>query len=210
MIRVQCPQCGSKLNAKEKLAGQTRSCPQCGAPVTIPQPAKSEESTPQIVLANPAAERLPSEGHLQHLDRTNRYLICDRSSVIAQWRNDGRGWMYRIASGFVPARRNREALTSVGQFVLVELQMEATDAGQRLAAIEAYGLSRFAVARLSRGDDDVLGAIIGFGRLSREQKNVVRQMLGELFMRDVWGDSHEVLDFLANNDYHSHSSRAQA
>lgn len=209
MIRVQCPHCGSKLNAKDKLAGQTRSCPQCGKPVVIPQASDPAETVTEIIHTSAAEERLPTDGHLIRLDRTNRYLICDRTSVIAQWRNDGNGWMYRIASGFVPAKRNREVLTAVGHFVLVELQMEMTDEGLRLSAIESYQLSRFAVNRLGLGDDDIVGAVTGYGKLSREQKNAVRQILGDLFMRDVWGDSREALDFLANHDYHSHGSRPQ-
>ena len=35
MIRVTCPHCGSKLNAKDELAGQTRKCPKCAQPVRI-------------------------------------------------------------------------------------------------------------------------------------------------------------------------------
>ena len=38
MIRVTCSNCGAKLNAKEKLAGQTRKCPKCSEPVLIEAP----------------------------------------------------------------------------------------------------------------------------------------------------------------------------
>jgi hypothetical protein len=210
MIRVTCPKCGSRLNAKEKLAGQTRACPQCGGPVVIPQPSEAAEPQTAIVQNNPAEARLRTEPFLKRLNRTNRYLICDRTSVVGSWKNDGRGWMIRIASGFAPAKRNREALTPAGDFTLVELQMEMTDAGLRLAAIECYELAtRFAMTKLDKGDDDVLETVTGQGNLNRAQKNAVRQILGELFMREVWGDSPEVLDYLANADYHSHGSRAE-
>jgi hypothetical protein len=210
MIRVTCPKCGSRLNAKEKLAGQTRACPQCGGPVVIPQPSETAEPLTEIVQTSVAETLLRTEPLLKRLNRTNRYLICDSTSVAATWRNDGRGWMIRIASGFAPAKRNREALAPAGEFTLVELQMEMTDAGLRLAAIESYDLaSRFAMTKLDKGDDDILEVVTGHGTLSRAQKNAVRHILGELFMREVWGDSPEVLDYLANADYHSHGSRAE-
>jgi hypothetical protein len=210
MIRVKCPQCGSRLHAKDKLAGQTRDCPQCGGPITIPPPSEADGPPTEIIQTNPAEARLPSEELLKRLGRANRYLICDATSVVATWKNDGRGWMIRIASGFAPARRNREDLRPSGQFVLVELAMETIDAGLRLAAIECYRLvSRFAMTRLDKGDDDILEALAGRGTLNRAQKNAVRQILGELFMREVWGDSADVLEYLANADYHSHGSRVE-
>lgn len=209
MIRVKCPQCGSRLHAKDKLAGQTRDCPQCGGPITIPQPSEADGPLTEIIQTNPAETRLPSQDLLKRLDRANRYLICDKTSVAATWKNDGRGWMIRIASGFAPAKRDREALRPSGQFVLVELDMETTDAGLRLAAIECYRLaSRFAMTRLDKGDDDILEALTGRGSLNRAQKNAVRQILGDLLMREVWGESTEVLEYLANADFHSHGSRA--
>lgn len=48
MIRLTCPVCQSKLNAKEGLAGQTRKCPKCGNPLVIPateDPPKSRGSS---------------------------------------------------------------------------------------------------------------------------------------------------------------------
>ena len=208
MIRVKCPQCGSRLDAKDKLAGQTRNCPQCGGPITIPQPSEANEPLTEIIQTNTAETRLPSEDLLRHLGRENRYLICDKTSIAATWKNDGRGWMIRIASGFAQAKRNREALQPSGRFVLVELDMETTDAGLRLAAIDCYQLAvRFAMTRLDKGDDDILEALAGRGSLNRAQKNAVRQILGNLLMREVWGDSTEVLEYLANADYHSHGSR---
>ena len=211
MIRVECPACGSKLNAKEKLAGQTRKCPQCGQPVEIPEPSAAEsqaasEPTP-IIFTNPAETRLPTRIHLQRLDRTHRYVICDKTMVVATWRNDGMGWMIRTASGFAPARRNSESLPHYGEFVLVELEMIQKDEGMRLAAISSYQLaSRFAMTKLDKGDDDIIHAITDLGCLNRQQKFAVRQALSDEFLREVWGDSPEVLDYLSNVDYHSHTS----
>ncbi|NLE37245.1 MAG: hypothetical protein GX621_04395 [Pirellulaceae bacterium] len=224
MIRVRCPGCGSHLNAKEKLAGQTRKCPKCGSPVTIPdvqpdepkvaaapasQPAARSTAAPTpIVYANPAETLLPAKSRLERLDRTNRYLICDKTMVVAMWRNDGRGWMVRGASGYISARRNSESLVSEGFFVLVELEMAETDEGIRLAAINSYQLSsRFAMTKLDKGDDEIVQAVTEPGCLNREQKFAVRQALQDQFMREVWRGSDEVVDYLSNFDFRSHTSR---
>ena len=116
----------------------------------------ASEPTP-IIFTNPAETRLPTRIHLQRLGRTNRYVICDKTTVVATWRNDGMGWMIRTASGFAPARRNSESLPHYGQFVLVELEMIQKDEGMRLAAIHSYQLaSRFAMTKLDKGDDDII------------------------------------------------------
>ena len=41
---------------------------------------------------------LPAPSLLTRLNRQNRYVICDTTSVVATWQNDGRGWMIRMAS----------------------------------------------------------------------------------------------------------------
>ena len=43
----------------------------------------------------------------------------------------------------------------------------------------------------------------GWALCMRAQKDSVRQHLGEQYMRTIWGDAAEVLDYLANDDYHS-------
>ena len=229
MIRIQCKGCGSKLNAKAKLAGQTRKCPKCGTPIVIPAEAASSEAVSKeavskpapaaaqtqkapaptpIIHANPAAEALPSKDLPKRLDRNNRYLICDKMNIRAAWNNDGRGWMLKISSGFSPAKLNREDLPAYGDFTLVELVMKHTEEGIRLDALEIYKLaSRFAMPKLQRGDDDICESITDRGTLSREQKASVYQIFKTLFMREVWGDSRDVVEFLLNADYHSHTSR---
>ena len=211
MIRVKCSNCGVTLDAKDSLAGQTRNCPKCSAPIDIPAPEpkpKSPDEPTPIIFTNPAADRLPTKKFITRLSRVNRYLICDKTMVVATWRNDGQGWMVRGASGYLPARRNSESLPHFGEFVLVELDMDQTDEGLRLAAINSYQLTtRFALTKLDKGDDDILQAIVDYGSLSREQKFAVRHALTEEFLREVWGDSKEVLDYLSSADYHSHTSR---
>ena len=56
---------------------------------------------------------------------------------------------------------------------------------------------------LDQGDDRLSSKITGPGSLNRDQKNAVRQALKEQFMRPVWEEAAEVLEYLANADYHS-------
>ena len=41
-IKVTCPDCGTKLNAKDSLAGRRVKCPSCGSAVQIPDAAADE------------------------------------------------------------------------------------------------------------------------------------------------------------------------
>ncbi len=212
MIRVTCPQCRSTLNAKEKLAGETKKCPRCGTPITIPDPQ-------ELALEDAAPSDTPLKGKIQsksqpatllaletpgRLDPNNRYLICDRSRIIAQWQSTGQGWMLRTTHGSISAKRNRELLPKAGNFELIELQLAATDEGCRLRGIICYQLApHWALTCLDQGDDPIMEKIIGPGKLSKEQKNAVRQSIRDQFMRETWTDAQEVLEYLGNTDYHS-------
>ena len=215
MIRIVCPGCGVKIKAKSELAGKTRKCPKCGGKIAVPKlekssvEKKSAKKPVEIIQANQAQTRLPTADLPERLNRQHRYLICDKSRLLAKWRDDGQGWQVKGASGFMPAKRNTETLPAYGQFTLVELELELTDDGMRLQAITSYKLaSRFAMTKLALGDDDILRAVEAPGALNREQKVSVRQALIDQFMREVWGGSTEVTEYLSNADYHSASSRA--
>jgi len=141
---------------------------------------------------------------LERLNRTHRYLICDRSKVVAMWENNGQGWQIRTAGGFASAVRNRDSLPKQGEFVLVELKLGMTEDGLRVTGLIAYRLAnRWSLTMLDKGDDRVLSTVAGLGSLVRGQKNAVREALREHFMRAVWADSQEVLEFLNNADFHS-------
>lgn len=214
MIRVQCAHCGSKLNAKPELAGQTRKCPKCGQPVLIaePEPQPEAETTPQFeevpeVVASTgalAAKETAAEHVPERLNRQHRYLICDRTRLIAMWENNGQGWVVKTNSGMAPASRNQDKLPVEGDFRLVELKLEPTPAGHRLRGLICYQLThRWALRNLARGDDAILKAVEGLHGLGREQKNVVRRALHEQFMGPVWQNAHKVLAFLKSTDYHT-------
>ena len=53
MIRLVCPNCKSKLSAKEKLLGQTRNCPKCGEPVLISLPDPASQLADEEVSSEP-------------------------------------------------------------------------------------------------------------------------------------------------------------
>jgi len=214
VIRVVCPNCQAKLNAKDELFGQTRNCPRCGSAVVIapedvggtPSAAAPTDSTPE----SEGAGEVPavSMGHVEEaptrLDRANRYLICDSARVIATWENNGQGWRLKTDHGYASAARNPEKIPSEGDFKLVVLKMAMLGVDLRLRGIRVYQLARrWALLPLERGDDPICKSIVGHGALLRAQKDAIRQHLQEKLMRTVWGDAAEVLDYLTNDDYHS-------
>lgn len=215
MIRFKCPSCQAKLNAKEELAGLTRKCPKCGATVEVPQPdASAEASSEQWAgLDDVAADQhvhdvldhqLPTVEAPQRLARLNRYLIIDRTSLIALCEGSGQGWMLKTNAGLIRVSRDPEALPSQGDFTLVELVMAMTDEGLRLCGIRNYELAkRWALTTLEQGEHRILSRITGPGRLNKQQKAVVMKFLHERFMRNIWEEAAEVLDYLTNLDYHS-------
>jgi hypothetical protein len=234
MIRVICPHCGSKLNAKEEIIGQTRKCPKCANPVKIvpPSPAApapapiapkpvAPVSPPKEIASSATPESVPLENEAAHaevsehlpvmnlpirLNRDSHYLICDRTHVVAMWENNGNGWQFRVGGGFIGARRTRENLPSQGDFKLVELRFEKTADSKHLAGLTFYQLAtRWAVTALGQDEDDIISKLTGPVALNRDQKNAVRQSLKEHLMREVWGSNTAVIDYLGSADCHSHS-----
>jgi hypothetical protein len=202
MIQFTCPECHSKLNAKDELAGQTRPCPKCRSPVLI---APEDVELAALQVHEPvAAEGLRHFDRPERLERRNRYVICDNSKPVAMWENNGRGWMLSTLSGAVPAARNQDKIPTQGNFKLIEFQMEDHNGALRLAGIAVYELSgRWALLALPKGDDHVLGSVVAPAALNKDLKAAVRAHLREHFMRGLWEDAHHVLEYLANDDYHS-------
>jgi hypothetical protein len=219
MIRLTCPSCQSRLNAKDELAGQSRKCPKCGAVVEIPEaPAEVDEAAAATEadadvwagLDDVAPDQhvhaaldhvIPKPEGPKRLTRLNRYLICDKAHLFAVWEGNGQGWMLKTNAGLVKVDRAPEQLPSQGEYTLVELVMAMTDDGLRLDGIHCYELAkRWALTTLEQDDHKILSRIAGPGDLTKEQKRVVQKFLREHFMRDVWEDAREVLDYLANLD----------
>ncbi|HEY4759545.1 MAG TPA: hypothetical protein VIH42_03095 [Thermoguttaceae bacterium] len=213
MIRIICPSCGSKLNAKPKLVGQTRPCPKCRKPVVIVAPeAVDEQQSIPLDESDPARfglgskKGLPSQHVLKKLDRNNRYWICDHAHIIATWANDGKGWMLKTNSGMINAMRNREKVPNQGNFVLVELKIDAAEAGMKLRGITTYNLpARWALPAITEGDNQICNKITGYGTLTKEQKGVIRLAIRDQFMHEIWEGAAKVLEYLNNADAHTHS-----
>lgn len=207
MIRITCPNCQSKLNAKEELAGQTRKCPKCGTSVLIPDPDIPIEDSKSEAAAQPrpatGAATLLSVEVPEQLDSTSRYLICDRTKVVALWRSDSRGWMLKTRQGLIGAIRNRDQLPGRGNYVLVQVKLESGGEGIRLKGLTVYQLSPWAMVSIEKGEQTILESITDFTGLGREQKVAVRQSIMEQFMYETWQDAKRVLEYLGNTDYHS-------
>jgi len=215
-IEFRCPNCSSKLSAKEKLAGQTRNCPKCGHTLEVPAPPPLEDESQVNYFDATLDEAGDSEVHgasdtklptvevPERLNRQHRYLILDKSKVVASWRNDGKGWQMMTVSGMVSASRNYEQLPARGDFTLVELMTDVGGDGMHLGGLYAYELANsYALTKLARGDDDICRAIKGPGSLNKQQKMALRQSLRDQFMTHIWEDAQQVLEFLGNTDYHS-------
>lgn len=213
MIRLTCPGCQSKLNAKAQLAGQTRKCPKCGTPVEIPESATEPEVGVEDAIALDDAlpdqhvhgvveEHLARVETLRHLERLNRYWIVDKTKIVAMWESDGQGWMLKTSTGPVPAKRNIDELPAHGSFTLVELIMSMSDQGIKLTGIRSYRLAeRWALPSIGHSDEKILTHIKGPGCLDREQKNVIWNQIKSQFMPGVWQSSQNVRDYLSNTDY---------
>lgn len=213
MIRITCPVCQSKLNAKEELAGQTRKCPKCSNPLVIPKAdptsewgdrelAVLDEPPPDQHVAVVNVGRLSEPQLPERLNRQSRYLVCDRTSVFATWQNNGQGWLLKTRGGTVSAARNPELLPAQGNYVLVELSLAAVEEGPRLQAIHSFKLAEhWALNTLVQGDDRICSRITGLATLGKEQKMAVRNYLAETLMREIWQDARDVLDYLAGSDY---------
>lgn len=212
MIRVVCPSCGSKLNAKDKLAGQTKPCPGCNQPIYIPVP-EGMIVPPSIPVEEPPPTQQGLLGNKQHLmshvltrlNKRNRYWICDSARVIATWANDGKSWQLKTNAGMVSASRNREKVPCEGNFVLIELEMATVDQNMKLQGITTYKIpQRWALPTIAEGDDVICTKITGYGTLSKEHKSVIRLALKEFFMYEIWEGATKVLEFLNNADAHTH------
>ena len=221
MLRITCPNCQSKLNAKEKLIGQKRKCPKCGSEVLIAPPddeaneaatppqetaSESDAEMPSIIVSpqetEPLAQVVAVADPPRELTSPNRYVICDRQRVIAVW--EGNGWQLKTASGLVPAKRFTEDIPGQGIFRLIELRITSSGDALHLTGIVCHELTpRWALPAIGRGDNPILEKIVGPAGMTREQKQTLRRYLQDSFMPEVWRDRTEITDFLASPDAHT-------
>ena len=215
MIRVECPDCGSWLNAKDKLAGRTTKCPKCGGQLQIPAPDDARADDADRVTADDDSQaedlvhdvldhELPPVEAPERLAWHDRYLICSSDKLFAAWESNGHGWMLKTNAGYIRAKRNMEGLPNQGDFALVELRMSAAGGSQKLVAIRPYRIApRWAIPVLARGENEILSTVRGPSGLNRPQKAAVMRYLRESMMPEMWHAADEIIDYLSNTDYHS-------
>lgn len=208
MIRTYCPKCQAKLTAKEEWVGRLARCPKCEAKLRIPGEDGPAGLADEPQIHDVSGDSLPEAGAPQQLVAGHRYLVCGHDKLLAAWESDNQGWKLRTPTGMVSAARNSDLLPGLGDFRLVELDLEQRDGGLQLVGIDVYRLAQhYALIALARGEHEILEKVVGREGLTREQKLVVRQYLKERFMFEVWQNAQSVLDFLSSTDIHASSAR---
>lgn len=222
MFQITCSNCGTRLNAKESLIGQTHPCPKCKHPLLIvkpeqPEPTGSDDDTGVISAETPPTppplpETDTGEIAVAHLDKpkklnpAHRYLVVGKDRLIARWDGVGAGWQVNVGGKFDSAKRNSESLPSRGHFVLIELTTREVDGGHRLGGIRIFSLpDRWALGALARDQESILDKITGHSGLAREQKQMVRAYIREKFMPEFTEGADALFEFLGNADSHTHT-----
>lgn len=208
MLIVVCPSCQARLKVSPQFVGRAGKCPRCGEIISLRQEqAANPALSPEFASSQPgsADDDIPAIEQPDKLIRSYHYLVCDRLGLVATWEANGQGWMIRSGTTFVRAIKNPDKLPAQGDFKLVELQIiTRPDGFHRLEGLHVYQLApRYALTRIERGEDAILGSIRGPGSLNRDQKATVFRYIREKFMREIWEDNQALVDYLTNQDYHS-------
>jgi hypothetical protein len=204
LFQITCPSCGSKLNAKIHLIGQTRNCPKCQTPILIQRDnaEKTPESTPIIVNTPsiapiPAGARLGTGTILENLPKElvyhNRYFILSSDRVVAMWET-GKGWQVNVGNGFASAKKNFSAIPDQGTFSFVKLEIDQAGIPTGLSVFKIS--QRGALTSLYRDDTEILHKIDCIGELSKNQKNLLFNHLRQIFIFEVFAEAKEVTAYL--------------
>lgn len=212
-IRVICGSCGSKIDAKDELRGQTRRCPKCRQPILIepaaqpqaskPQPVKTAQPAPQPAAdaAAPATEGLK----MRRLRPDDLYFVVGSDKLVAYWKS-GEGWMLNVGNGFSQVKRSPGLIPDLGEFVLAEGRVAQTDAGRRLKAMRFWSLTgRGVLLALGRNETEILEKAQFPTVPSGAQKRFILDQIRKLYFRDFTDDALEVIEFLTSFDSHSQS-----
>lgn len=220
LITIYCPSCGSKLNAKAALIGQTRNCPKCKAPVLIqettqtakpePPPPVNGNATP-IIVHNPVMRPIadgPAVGEgdaiIEHLpDRLqfrNRYFVLGTDRLIAVWEIN-KGWQVNTGNGFTPVKMCIQAIPDQGTFQFVELVVGSPDDGTSLVGIPTelhiFRVAvRGALTSLYRDADEILHKVEANDKLTKLQRNLLLNYLRKIYMFDILAQAHNVVEYL--------------
>ncbi len=200
-IRVVCKSCGSKLDAKDELKGQTRRCPKCGASVLI-EPVES----PPPPTSNPVVPNVDENTGLKQLrmKQDNLYLILGSDKEIAFWKAN-EGWFLSVGNGFQSVKRVPDSIPDIGNYVLVEGYVRLTDAGRRLMGLRFRALhGRGVLTALLRSETEILEKAAEGITLSQAQKRFVLQHIRQHYFFEFTEDAPEITEYLTGFDAHSH------
>lgn len=215
-IRVICGSCGSKIDAKDELRGQTRRCPKCRQPILIepaaqpqapkPQPVKTEQSQARPANAASDAASPATEGlKMRRLRPDDLYFVVGSDKLVAYWKS-GEGWMLNVGNGFSQVKRSPGLIPDLGEFVLAEGRVAQTDNGRRLKAMRFWSLTgRGVLLALGRGETEILEKAQFPTVPNGSQKRFILEQIRKLYFRDFTDDALEVIEFLTSFDSHSQS-----
>lgn len=129
-----------------------------------------------------------------HLGQLNYYLICDHKDVVARWVNDGKGWMIRLKDGFTRASTVSGEIPQFGKFIMVEVGVERRNDGLHLSNITPFQLQpSYALTKLTKGDDEILAAVLAHAELNTAQTGHVRNLVKQKFLPHIWPEMDALL-----------------
>lgn len=206
LITLYCPSCGSKLNAKTALIGQTRNCPKCQTPVLIQEPKITPIEVHDPVMrplsdAPPVGQgNVPIENLPERLQFRNRYFVLGADRLIAIW-EASKGWQINIGNGFTPAKMAIQAIPDQGTFHLVELVVCPPDisvsAGGIPSELHIFRMSvRGALTSLYRDAGEILRKVESADQLTKLQRGLLLNYLRQIYMFDVLAEAQDVMNYL--------------
>lgn len=221
IFQIYCKSCGSKLNAKAELIGQTRNCPKCKTPILIQRengpevpnvPVAPDESITPIIVSEPSITDIPMgptlgegigliENLPERLQFRNRYLVLASDRIAAIWET-GKGWQVNVGGGYAPAKKNVSAIPDQGAFALVEVVVGSPDdeslSGGGPTALHVFKISlRGALTSLYRDESEILKKVDCVGELSKNQKNMLLNYLRQNFMFETLSECDGILEYLS-------------
>lgn len=211
-IRVVCRSCGSKIDAKDELRGQTRRCPKCRQPILIvPEsgaaPASSATKIVPKVVPVPSATTDSADAEstlkVRRMRPDNLYVILGPDREIARWKAN-EGWFVNAGNGFSAAKRAPERIPDTGEYVLAEGYVAHTDAGRRLKALRFWSLTgRGVLSALLRTETEILEKAKFPTTLSGSQKKFLLKHIRDNYFYEFTDDAPEIVEFLTSFDAHS-------
>ena len=223
-IRVICKNCGSKIDAKDELLGQTKHCPKCKLPILIapnledqntsvnsetdlasttvaqpltprPSPIVNQQNENHIVYDN--MEHLPTHDPPTKLLPHCRYFIFAHDRMLAAW-EIGKGWQYNTVNGFVSAKINQDMLPTSGTFKFIEMIIVQHETSKQLSGIRTFSLGgRWAIPAIGREPEEILTKIDGKAIMSKQQRLQLLTFIRKHYMADFLHNAKEVYDYLA-------------